>query len=280
MPRFVLPKRSTPHRIAAIALYRALLLRCSSARLPDDHQRSLRNAVRQKFRRNCKIQSPYQLGLAFRAGYETLDHLDAAAAGNSSSAEFIRTGASSLSSGLKRPPPPRRLFPPREPQPELASLPPEQAVLNVRPYTKVSGPRHVPVLCSANGVPFLRLKKPQPPSLSRVLRQKLARKIMRFDVKVLLNNYWIPLSRQEDVWDAIVYQEHGIDSKGGRDPEGRWVDAMESAYADNVRLYEAELATDKALSRNMQGIVDKETALAVSEGQQVVRGRRKGPRKA
>lgn len=30
----------------------------------------MRNAIRNKFRKNRKIQSPYQLGLVFRAGYE------------------------------------------------------------------------------------------------------------------------------------------------------------------------------------------------------------------
>jgi hypothetical protein len=104
----------------------------------------------------------------------------------------------------------------------------------------------------------------------------LARRITRFSLKVLLTNYWIPISQQEDAWDAIMLEEHGI--KSGR--EGKWVDVMDSAYADNVRLYETDLGTDKALARKMQGLVDKETKLALSEGQEVVRGRRKGRGKA
>lgn len=86
MPRFLQPKKSTEHRVAgpliaytrasltdsfpAIALYRALLSGCSSATLSDNDRTSLRNAIRNKFRQNRKIQSPYQLGLSFKLGYE------------------------------------------------------------------------------------------------------------------------------------------------------------------------------------------------------------------
>ncbi len=55
---------------SAIALYRALLTGCSSAALPDDDRTSLSNAIRNKFRQNRKLQSPYQLGLSFKLGYE------------------------------------------------------------------------------------------------------------------------------------------------------------------------------------------------------------------
>lgn len=87
MPRFLTPKKSTEHRVAgasplhthpfhsltpspAIALYRALLSGCSSAALPDDDRTALRNAIRNKFRQNRKLQSAYQLGLSFKLGYE------------------------------------------------------------------------------------------------------------------------------------------------------------------------------------------------------------------
>ena len=88
MPRFLQPKNSTQHRVAgpsikriflkisrltvgsAIALYRALLSGCSSVALPDNERTSLRNAIQNKFRQNRKLQSPYQLGLSFKLGYE------------------------------------------------------------------------------------------------------------------------------------------------------------------------------------------------------------------
>ncbi|KAF2748138.1 hypothetical protein M011DRAFT_422345 [Sporormia fimetaria CBS 119925] len=275
MPRFILPKRSTQHRVAAIALYRALLSRCTFAPLQDEHRSSLRNAIRQKFRRNRKIASSHQLGLAFRAGYEVLDHLDAASAGDSFSTDFITTELSELGSGLKRPP--IRKPPPPPPPPgkhELACLPPEQAVLRVRPYEKVNGPRHVPILSTANRIPFLRLRKPQPASLSRVLRQKLDRRIEIFERRILLGNYWLPLTVQEDRWDQILREELGIPEGTEGTREGKWSDAVRKAYADNTKQYETEVTRDKAIADKMLEIVDKETELALKEGQKIVRGRR------
>ncbi|KAF2272576.1 uncharacterized protein EI97DRAFT_344271, partial [Westerdykella ornata] len=276
MPRFLLPKSSTPHRVAAIALYRALLSRCTSAPLPDEDRSSLRNAVRQKFRRNRKIASARQLGLTFRAGYEILDHLDAASAGDTSSASFLTSVISNLTPGLKRPPPPRHPTPPPPAKKELACLPPENAVLRVRPRQVVSGPRHVPILCSANGIPFLRLTKPQPASLSRVLRQKLDTRNLLFDRKVLISNYWIPIATQEDKWDEILQQELGFRD----DPEAEedtWVGVFEQAYNDNTKQHEMHLKKDKAIAQKMLEIVDKETELALKEGQKIVRGRRHRP---
>ena len=118
------------------------------------------------------------------------------------------------------------------------------------------------------------------------MRQKLERRITRFEFKVLLTNYWVPIARHEDVWDSILEQDHGIGSgdeeanatKGKR--ESNWVDVMNNAHRENMKLYETDLATDRALARKMQTIVDKETALALKEGQDVTRGRRKRQRAA
>jgi hypothetical protein len=54
----------------AIALYRALLTRCTSAPLAGEDRASLHNVVRQKFRKNAKLQGPWQLELTFKLGYE------------------------------------------------------------------------------------------------------------------------------------------------------------------------------------------------------------------
>ena len=44
------------------------------------------------------------------------------------------------------------------------------------PRTALSGVRHVPRFVSAMGVPFLRMRKPQPPALSNIIRQRHRRK--------------------------------------------------------------------------------------------------------
>ncbi|KAF2691337.1 hypothetical protein K458DRAFT_287291 [Lentithecium fluviatile CBS 122367] len=296
MPRFLQPKKSTQHRVAAIALYRALLSRCTSTPLPDKDRNSLRNAICNKFRQNRKIQSPRQLGLVFRAGYETLERLATSTTSPKHPTSSLTTLISSLPPRLTRPRPIRLPRPPSAPSTTkhpLAVLPPDRAVLNVRPYAKTSGPRHVPILAAANGIPFLRLTKPQPPALSRVLRQKLDRKIERFHLRTLLLNYWVPIGRQEDEWDAILERECGFrdenEPEEGWNGEGngrsgavaempvKWADAMLAAIQENVQAYEKEIQTDKRTVEKMMAIVDAEMELAKREGQTVVRGRKRRP---
>ncbi|OWY48489.1 DNA repair protein [Alternaria alternata] len=274
MPRFLQPKKSTQHRVAAIALYRALLSRCSSAPLPDDDRVSLRNAIRNKFRRNRKIQSPYQLGLSFKAGYQTLDHLDASATGDATSTSILTRLVSQLPCALTRilPIKPRRETPPDPLKERLARLPPEKAVLNVRPYAQTSGPRHVPILASANSIPFLRLTKPQPPALSQVLHQRLERKTELFDTMVLLDNWWLPICQQEDKWDVLMNEQ-----LKKREDTVRWTDAVRLSQSENREAYEKDLKKDRQITRKMQRIVDMETELALKEGQTIVRGRRRHP---
>ncbi|KAH7414355.1 hypothetical protein DE146DRAFT_32587 [Phaeosphaeria sp. MPI-PUGE-AT-0046c] len=277
MPRYLQPIQSTQHRVAAIALYRALLSRCSSAPLPGDDRAALRNAVQNRFRRSKNMQSPTMLGLSFKAGYEALDHLDAASTKDTASLAALTKVISKLPRNLTCAPR-RRTFasPSLSPQERLACQPPENAVLNVRPYAKTSGPRRVPLLASANGVPFLRLTKPQPPALSRVIRQRLVKKMNVFNTKVMLNNWWLPMAKQEDEWDALVRGRTGkiID---GDDDRVRWVDAIWLSEQANQEAYTRDLAYDKDMTRKMQRIVDLETAMALKEGQTIVRGRKKRP---
>ncbi|CAI6246790.1 unnamed protein product [Periconia digitata] len=281
MPRYIPPKQLTEHRTAAIALYRALLSRCTSAPLSAEDRSSLRNAICKKFRRSRKLQSSHQLGLVFQAGYKTLSYLDASTSGNTASTNALRSIISNLPSGITR----TRSFIPSPSSSSsltatpsknaLACLPSKQSTLDVRPYAKVSGPRHVPILASANGIPFLRLGKPQSPVLSRTIRYKLKSRIERFDSKVVLSNYWFPIASQEDVWDTLL-EEH-CELKDETNTSITWVGAIEQAIRQETMIYEADLADDRALRQKMMGIVDAETKLAEQEGQIVTRGRKSRP---
>ncbi|KAF2866706.1 hypothetical protein BDV95DRAFT_552143 [Massariosphaeria phaeospora] len=277
MPRFLLPKRSTPHRVAAIALYRALLSRCVSAPLPDEDRSALHNAIRNKFRKNRRIQSPYQLGLSFRAGYEAVVQFDAAANGSTTSTTLLRSLISTLPRGLTRSPPSRR--PPRVRSAlskQLACLPPEKALLNVRPYANVSGPRHVPILASANSIPFLRIKKPQPSSLSRIIQVKLKGRIRRFHNRTVLANYWLPFATHEDRWDELIEELGVVGQDQGRSDIG-WAYEVRRAVRAYDMTYERETAGDRKVATRMQEIVDQETVLALREGQTITRGRKHRP---
>jgi hypothetical protein len=226
----------------------------------------------------------------FRAGYEvcfcrdpgcgltdnkqTLKHLDASIGGNAASVSSLTSLVSSLPQGIKRAP--RRLPTLSSPDPskeQVAVLPPKTSVLQVRPYAKVSGPRHVPILAQVQGIPFLRLKKPQPEALSRALQHKLQKRIDLFDERVLLNNYWLPCARQEDIWDEIIREELGTGEDESGEDGTRWTDMVGEALNINVAAHDKELAEDKRNIRIMSKIVAEETQLAEQEGQKVVRGR-------
>ena len=95
---------------------------------------------------------------------------------------------------------------------------------------------------------------------------------MRFDSRVLSGNYWQPIAEQEDEWDGMM-KELGAEREGN----GKWVDVMKAADRENLWAYERDLAADRVRARKMQSIVDEETALALKEGQVVMRGRKGHP---
>jgi hypothetical protein len=99
-----------------------------------------------------------------------------------------------------------------------------------------------------------------------MLRQRLETKQKLFDMKVMLANWWLPMAKQEDQWDAWVNKQarRRVD---GDDDGVKWIDA--------VRLSEREYQT----IRKMQRIVDLETELALKEGQTIIRGRKRRPLK-
>jgi hypothetical protein len=99
-------------------------------------------------------------------------------------------------------------------------------------------------------------------------------------MKVILANWWLPMAKQEDEWDALIDAQAGkrIDSheENGTD-RVLWTDAVKLSERENQAAYENDLAKDRELIRKMQRIVDLETELALKEGQTIVRGRGKRP---
>lgn len=208
---------------------------------------------------------------------QTVDKLDSSTATDTVGTSTLSRLIAALPRGLTNAPPTRRPPPPPPPphpsgKHPLAALPPEKAVLNARPYARISGARKVPILASANGIPFLRLTKPQPAALSRVLRQKLARRNLRFHDKIELGNYWLPLAKQEDEWDALLTEQ-----LMQKEDNIEWAKAVSDAERQLGAQHAEWMANDKEITRKMQRIVDIETELALKEGQAIVRGRRKAP---
>ena len=97
-------------------------------------------------------------------------------------------------------------LPPSPPPPKaplLKRFPDTPPLLESRPRLHVAGRRRVPVLVNGNGTPFLRIKKPQPAFLSKVLRDRTAIRQKRVDTVQRLEKELV-LAKDEDEWDGIL----------------------------------------------------------------------------
>ena len=132
-----------------------------------------------------------------------------------------------------------------------------------RPYPVLSGRRKVPKLVNANRVPILRLKKPQSPFLSRIIRNTVdtrEKRILSCD-RIAKQ---IPTARHEDQWDDILSRQFGLEDDGyGK----RWSYEPQYAY-DQIHQLQ-DIATEKRsrLAAQMHAIVEKEKELVKQEKQ-------------
>jgi hypothetical protein len=102
------------------------------------------------------------------------------------------------------PAPPKPPFLKPEPYPGA----PKVLEVRPRPLSELSGPRHVPILTTANGLPFLRFKKPQSSFLSRVLRDKLNQR-QRLQNHMMRLEPDIVWAAHEDEWERLVGEKQG-----------------------------------------------------------------------
>jgi hypothetical protein len=132
-----------------------------------------------------------------------------------------------------------------------------------RPRPQVSGLRRVPVLVNARGVPFLRIKKPQPPSLTRALRSKLDHRWKRIVRRERLENELL-LAKDENYWDELV---------GERDPPS-WTASISSSLKDVNTLLQTGDQKNALLAQKMWEVVMREQELAKLEKEERRRLRR------
>lgn len=281
MPNLHIPIRNGLHRIAAIALYRALLTQCRA--LPfEAHQRDeLQNIVRNRFKQAQHCQSWQRLRVSFQAGYEAIDYLDAAVAGDEESKLY-------LSDLLERAPAKTKLPPPMNAQlrakldkkaetdkSENVDDQPKASIFDrPLPLEKLSGPRHVPVLFSANRIPVLRIKKPQPESLSRFIRQRIEQRQSRHDRRWRLTAEQ-EIAAREDEWDelvrGIVYHARPKSLAQAMDPlskfseEPSWRSEVDAAITEVEQKLSEEKEKNRVMAIKMQAVVDREQELFNNE---------------
>ena len=284
MPRQFVPRQSGAHRIAAIALYRALITQCKAVPLDLHRQHELQYIVQNRFKQVRNLKSTRRLKLYFEAGYEAIDQLDAAVAGDVQSREYILSLLARAPADVKAAPPPYKLpkyiqkqLRKKERQLEERSTvdekPPKPSIFDRRPLSleKLTGARHVPVLFNANGIPVLRFKKPQPSNLSNYIRSRINLRQKRQDQCHRLEDE-LELASAEDEWDEIV-EVYGELRRGGGDEEEEedekeendWVTAINQALTDLEKALAEEKEKNRVMATRMQELVDRERELFQQE---------------
>ncbi|EGC43099.1 DNA repair protein [Histoplasma capsulatum var. duboisii H88] len=256
-----------------LSLYHALLSQSARLHLIQLQPAEIQGLIKSNFHKYKALQSPSQIANALKAGYEALDLLHSCTQANPESIdrlESIVQRAFDLKSNIHR----NREIQAAQHRPEnrnthalrkraegrarrrpeaLRPHPDTEPILS-RPRAHINGPRRVPVLVDARGIPFLRIKKPEPPSLSRVLRSKLGarwKKILRRD-KLEDDVY---LAQQEDKWDAIVDQNN----------DGRWETTVAECLDYTIKTIQHGDQKNKELAQKMWEVVLKERELAEKE---------------
>lgn len=263
MPKFLVPRHNTPHRVAAIALYRALLSQAKN--LPSttqDQRNALQNIIRNRFKQSQHSHSYRRLKISFEAGYEAIDYLDAAVGGSEESKTYILDLLERSPAKAKEPKPrPLVVSKKRDPNFVLENNTNDEAKISLSdrpiPLEKLSGKRHVPVLFNANHIPVLRLKKPQPVSLSRYIRQRIDQRQEWHDRRSRLSEELYTATR-EDEWDDLVRGDESA-FKDGLEPS--WRDAIDDAAEDVHKNLDRESMKNRVMAEKMQAVVDREQAL-------------------
>ncbi|GAB0132267.1 hypothetical protein EsDP_00000708 [Epichloe bromicola] len=206
------PARNSRHRIAALSLYRALLRSARKIPLPKDlqtqHPRSaIEHVVRKRFIKNRPLTSFRLVYASMAAGYKFLSLFskaqDRTSREHSQITSHLRSRpAPPLSPSHNRNPPP----PPRPSAQEafLVNTSKDGSPHYAPAYTLGSKTRALRLCATADGQPFLRLKKPQPRGLSkmvgrrgRLFREKMSR-LVEMDEGPRLD------AALEDQWDGLM----------------------------------------------------------------------------
>jgi hypothetical protein len=114
------------------------------------------------------------------------------------------------------------------------------------------------VLVNARGVPFLRIKKPQPKNLSGVIRSKLEHRWKRIERRDRLD-YQLLLAKDEDTWDALTT---GTELR-------TWTQGVEDALIDLHQQIQESDRKNRELAEAMWKVVLAERKLAAEERNQM-----------
>ena len=144
-----------------------------------------------------------------------------------------------------------------EPEFEIVS----KSILD-RPYKRVSGRRTIPRLISANGIPFLRYKKPQPRSLSRYLNDRAVQHQRNTD-RCHEYERQVQIAKLEDAWDRKV--DHYCRLNEWEELRRTWNEAPTNALNDLINRMKWRARSNKKMAMNMYHVMEEERRLAEQE---------------
>ncbi|KAI1057038.1 hypothetical protein LB507_002133 [Fusarium sp. FIESC RH6] len=224
------PARNSQHRVAVLALYRALLRAGSSVPLPEHlhpkgRKHPTENILRERFKKNKPLTSLRLVYDSMTAGYKFLAILTK---GQSKSTrehtEIVRhlknrnktadLSRAIIPSNRNTPLSKERRNPPLLTKVSAPNQVPEYKP-TVRPLPKTAfvGERKVPVFGdTAEHLSFIRIKKPQPPPLSRSIGDKTALLRQCIAATKTVDDRLAHEATSEDLWDGIM--DRMLDGKG------------------------------------------------------------------
>lgn len=143
-----------------------------------------------------------------------------------------------------------------------------------------SGVRKPPTLCDTTGVPFLRMKKPQPRFLSRILLQKSRRRAKRIFNILEMEDSGMADAEAEDQWDTMM-EALGAAKEAGRRRKGVQERTYKQTMWDAV-VYMSDLTNRERIDMVARGqamwkmvLAEQELALQ-EEKERLVREGREG----
>ncbi|KAI4173594.1 MAG: hypothetical protein LQ346_008395 [Caloplaca aetnensis] len=122
-------------------------------------------------------------------------------------------------------------------------------------------PRQVPTLVNANHIPFLRIKKPQSPFISYIIRKKNDEREKRIDKIQALENQ-VAIAEEEDRWDQVLWQHHQIPAGGN---EVRWASATHDALTKVKQVHHVNAVKRMCVAQRMLNILQEQKQLVDEE---------------
>lgn len=143
-----------------------------------------------------------------------------------------------------------------------------------RPFARLSGRRRIPKLVNGNRFPFLRLGKPQPRIIGRMIRDTTDKREARLLMEQELLKQ-LPVAQQEDIWDNILRRKCRLTEESQGEA---WTTELRSGMDEIARKQIVAHKKRADIAAKMQAIVEREEALAIEE-QRIIQAEKRKQRK-